>query len=196
MSAVQIRVAAVLALTLATGCVSMPQPPPGYPANQAIVAPQVNFVLPPPATLGQTVSVAQTIVSRFRGQSFAIDAQVQITPDSLDFVAMDGFGRRALTIAWRGGDPVYQPASWLPPMLRPANILADFVICYWPDAAVAEAIKGSGATLVTINGKRKIMRGTRELIVVEYGPGNGWNRAAKLRNIAFGYEIDVQSAEN
>ena len=196
MNAVHTHFAAVLALTLAAGCVSMPQPPPGYPANQAIVAPQLNFVLPPPATLGQTVSVAQTIVSRFRGNSFAVEAQIQITPESLDFVAMDGFGRRALTINWRGGVLVYQPVSWLPPVLRPANILADFVICYWPDEAVAAAIKDSGATLVTVDGKRKIMRGSRELIVVEYGPGTGWNRSAKLRNIAFGYDIDVQSAEN
>jgi hypothetical protein len=196
MSAVPTRLAAVFAATLLAGCMAMPQPPPGYPANQAIVAPQLNFVLPPPATLGQTVSVAQTIVSRFRGNSFAVEAQIQITPDSLDFVAMDGFGRRALTINWHGGVPVYQPAPWLPPTLRPANILADFVICYWPDDAIAAAIKDSGATLVTVDGKRKIMRGSRELIVVEYGPGSGWNRAAKLRNIAFGYEIDVQSAEN
>jgi hypothetical protein len=109
---------------------------------------------------------------------------------------MDGFGRRALTIAWSGGEPVYQPAPWLPAALRPANILADFILCYWPDEAVAAAIKGSGATLVTIKDGRKIVRGTQDLIVVEYGPGSGWNRSAKLHNLALGYDIDVQSAEN
>jgi hypothetical protein len=174
----------------------MPTLPPGYPPNQAIVAPNLDFVLPTPSALGRSVDVAQTIVSRFRGTSYTVDAQIQINPDELVFVALDGFGRRALTITWKGSVPTYETAPWLPPMLRPANVLADFVICYWPDEAVSAAIKGSGATLVTSAGMRKIVRGKRDLIVVEYGKGEGWNRSAHLRNLAFGYEINVQSVEN
>jgi hypothetical protein len=191
-----VRAAVLVASMVLAGCAQMPKPPPGYPANWAIVAPRVNFVLPPPSAIDKPVDIAQTVVSHYGSKSFAFDARIQVNPDELDFVALDGFGRRALTITWKGDTPVYTTAPWLPPMLRPANVLADFMICYWPDDALAAAIKGSGATLVSTPTSRKIVRDKRDLIVVEYGKGEGWNRPAKLRNLAFGYEIDVQSAEN
>lgn len=191
-----VRTTVLLASILVAGCAQMPKPPPGYPANWAIVAPHLNFVLPPPSAAGRSVDIAQTVVSHYGSRSFAFDARIQIKPDELDFAALDGFGRRALTVTWKGDRPVYSAAPWLPPMLRPANVLADFMICYWPDEALSAAFSGSGATVVSTATSRKIVRGKRDLIVVEYGKGEGWNRSAKLRNLAFGYEIDVQSVEN
>jgi hypothetical protein len=81
-------------------------------------------------------------------------------------------------------------------VFRPADILAAFVIAYWPDDVVAAAMKGSAVTVATKDGVRRISRNGRDLIVVTYGPGEGWNRSATLKNLAFGYEIDIQSAEN
>ncbi len=179
-----------------SGCASQitTQTQPTLADNEAVVAPQVIFVIPPPRALGQTVDVAQRIVAHYGKQSYAFDLQAQITPEELDIAALDGLGRRALTVTRRADTIDYKPAPWLPSILRPADILADFVIVYWPNEVVTASIRASGASLISTSAGRKISAGGRDLVVVEYGKGAGWNRSAKLRNLAFGYEIDVQSA--
>ena len=186
----------LLAAMALSGCASQTtmQTRPMLADNEAMVAPKVIFVIPPPSALGQTVDLAQTIAAHYRNQSYVFDVQIQITPEKLDLVALDGFGRRALTVTWKADKIDYQPAPWLPPILRPADILADFVIVYWPDEVVSSSFRTSGAILAATDGGRKISTGRRNLIVVEYGKGEGWNRSAKLRNLAFGYEIDIQSS--
>jgi hypothetical protein len=163
--------------------------------NEAMIAPNVVFVIPPPADLGQTATVAQTIVAHYRDQSYAFEAQIQIAPKHLELAALDGLGRRALTISWKSGGIEHKQASWLPPFIRPADILADVAIVYWPEKIVASSLAQSGATLSVGNGSRRISMGGREIMVVEYDKGQGWNRNAKLHSLAFGYEIDIQSSE-
>jgi hypothetical protein len=187
--------ALLLTLFLAA-CASMPKPPPGLGDNQAVVAPKTVLTIPPPSAAGRTVDLAQSIVAKFHGQSYALDMQIAIGADRLDLVAMDGFGRRAMTVAWKDGVHSIEKAEWLPPVFRPADILASFVIAYWPDDVVRAAIKDPAVQVSTKDGVRRISRGGKDLITVTYGPGEGWNRSAVLKNEAFGYEIAIQSAEN
>ena len=35
----------------------------------------------------------------------------------------------------------------------------------------------------------------KPIVVVDYGQGDGWNRSAHVRNVVFGYELDIQSVE-
>lgn len=189
----RLRIAFLMCLLL-TGCAT-PTPPTSLGDTQAIIAPEIVFAVPPPAALGQTVNVTQSIVARFKDQSFSFDAQIQITPIELDLAALDGFGRRGLTVTWKPDGIVSQPAPWLPKFIRPADILADIALVYWPRETLAPSLLASGATVVQTNVSRTISAGGHDLIVVEYGSGSGWNRSAKLRNLAFGYEIDIQSAE-
>jgi hypothetical protein len=190
---------AVAALFLAlflTACTVVPKPPPGLGENQAIIAPKTILTIPPPSAAGRSVDLAQSIVAKFHGRSYALDMQIAIGADRLDLVAMDGFGRRAMTVSWKDGAPSIEKAEWLPPVFRPADILASFVIAYWPDEVVAAAIKDPAVKVATKDGVRRISRGGKDLITVTYGPGASWNRSAELRNEAFGYEIAIQSAEN
>ena len=189
--------AATIALLAAflSGCVAMMPAPPNLSDDKALIAPGVVFAIPQPASLGQTVNAAQAIVAHFRGQSYAFDTQIQIAPEQLDLVALDGLGRRALTVSWKPSGMTHEQADWLPPFIRPADILADVVIVHWPQKTVAAALAASGATVADAGNVRKISKGGRDLIVVEYGDGDGWNRSAKVQNLAFGYEIDIQSSE-
>lgn len=191
----KILVAAAITVLLA-GCTSAPKPPAWLKDNQAIVAPKTVLTIPPPSAVGRSIDLAQTIIARFQGQSYAFDMQIAIDKDRLDLVATDGFGRRALTVSWKENAPSFEKADWLPPVFRPADILASFVIAYWPDEVVSDAIKDPAVSVVTKDGVRRIARGGRDLIVVTYSGGEGWNRSANLKNIAFDYEIDIRSVEN
>jgi hypothetical protein len=88
---------------------------------------------------------------------------------------------------------VSQAAPWLPKTIRPADILADIALVYWPEEELTAPLAASGATLMQTGNSRKISSNGRDIVAVDYGPGKGWSRSAKLRNLAFGYEIDIQS---
>lgn len=187
-----LRIALFAAALIVSGCASQPV----LPDNQAFVAPNAILTLPPPSALGQSVDLAQSVVVHYRSRTFTFDTQIQIRPDKIDLVALDGFGQRTLTVTWKADKIEYRPSSWFPQDLRAANILADFVIAYWPAAALAPQVRAAGATLEETATGRRISRGHRDLVDVEYGSGEGWNRSAKLHNLAFGYEIDIQSTVN
>jgi uncharacterized protein DUF3261 len=189
----------ILALGIATvllqACVPTVQVPPGVPDDAAVIAPNILYKVPPPGALQGSITVQQLIVARFRGQSFSFEAQIAITPQQLDLVALDGLGRRALTIGWNGHDLHYEPAPWLPPIFRPADILTSMSIAYWPEDAVRAALAGTKATVTTSATQRVIALNGKPLVVVDYGQGDGWSRPAHVRNAVFGFELDIQSAE-
>jgi hypothetical protein len=184
----------VLATLLLAGCAT-PSPPASLGDAQALIAPKVVFSIPPPTALGQTANVTQSIVAHVRDQTFSFEAQIQLTPGELDLAALDGLGRRGLTVTWKSDGIVARPAPWLPKFIRPADIMADIALVYWPHDMLATALTAAGATLSEDSGSRKISADGRDVMVIDYGPGARWNRSAKLRNLAFGYEIDIQSAE-
>lgn len=179
---------ALAALTL-SGCASQ------LPDDEALIAPKTVFTVPRPEAAGGTTTVAQSIVARYQDRTFAFDAQIQIAPDAFDLVALDGLGRRALTVHWQAGKVNFEAAPWLPPAVRPADILADIAIVYGPQKTVSESVAQFGAVLTETDTTRAISRNSHDLVVVDYGSGQGWDRDAKLRNLAFGYEIDIQSKE-
>jgi hypothetical protein len=172
------------------GCVTRPLQ---LPDNEALIAPKTVMVVAPPRGHDGSSSVAQSIVAHYRDQTFAFDAQIQMAPQTFDLVALDAMGRRALTVHWNGDKMNSEAAPWLPPLMRPADILADIAIVYGPGDEIAQSVANAGATLSETGTTRTIAKGNHDLIVVEYGEGSGWSRAAKLRNLAFGYEIDIRS---
>ncbi|HEX4081049.1 MAG TPA: DUF3261 domain-containing protein [Rhizomicrobium sp.] len=163
--------------------------------DQAILAPGLVCTIPPPAAANQNVSAAQTIVAQFRGQTFAFQAQLQMTPAEFDFVALDNFGRRALTAKWTGSYLVLTRAPWLPALIRAADILTDVAIVYWPESRLASDLSACGARLGENSEFRFVSAQARDVMTVHYGSGEGWNRSATLRNLAFGFTIDIQSVE-
>jgi Protein of unknown function (DUF3261) len=178
------------------GCVST-APNASIPAadDQAVIAPNFTCVLPPPGAAGGNINVAQSIVAHFRGQTFFFEAQIQATQKEFDLVALDSLGRRAMSVKWRDGHMDSTRADWLPLDVRPADILADVAIVYWPKDAIARGLAACGAELKTTANGREVMIRSLSVITVSYESGDGWNRAAHLRNPAFGFDIDIRSAE-
>jgi hypothetical protein len=184
-----------LAAVLLQACVSPMPRPPDVPPDIAVIGPKLFYKVPAPEALHSTVAVQQMIVARYRGRSFSFEAQITITPQKLDLVAVDGLGRRALTIGWNGHDLLYEPAPWLPPIFRPSDILASMTMAYWPEDAVRAALAQTNATVTTSPTQRVISVNGKPVVTVDYGKGEGWNRSAHVQNVVFGYGLDIQSVE-
>lgn len=188
-------IAPFLLATILCGCASTPGSNTTLPDNVANLAPGLTCAIPPPSAAGGNINAAQTIIVHFRDQTFSLETQIQITPQRLDLVALDNMGRRAMTVSLQGDHIDYTRAPWFPVTVRPADILEDIAIVQWPVDAVASSLSACGAAITATANGRDVTAGKRDLIAVTYEKGEGWNRAAHLRNIAFGFNIDIQSVE-
>jgi hypothetical protein len=171
--------------------------PPDTKANVALIGPGRSFALPSPADLGRSVETIQMLVVRYDGQTFAFEGRLSITPDSLILVGLDGMGRRAITVTWNGRDTVMETAPWLPATFRPTGILSDIVVLYWPEAIVRRALATAGCDLVAMAKTRRVRCGNDEVLRARYDwpAGGKWVGTLHYSNLAWGYEVEVQSQE-
>lgn len=174
-----------LSLTLLlAGCAASVPAPATAPVP---VAPGVTLVLPSPAELGHSIDAVQMVTARHGGQSWVFEGRLSVRPDELRLVCLDGMGRRALTVIWSGGRLEVERAPWVPDDLRAENILADIMLMYWPEEAVRRALSGAALR------QDRAGRGIGDAIAITWA-GDKWNGAAHLRNDAWDYDLDVQSA--
>jgi hypothetical protein len=168
------------------------------PSGATRIAPEIVFIIPSPAALGGRVVATQLIAAHVQGRSFSFESHVEISPEAIELVGLDPFGRRALTIHWHGGELSYEAAPWFPDRIRPANILADMAVTYWPEASIRAGLASSHATLETAPAQRTILANGHPVIRVEYdGPGApGWNGAVHYRNEALDYDLEIHSVRN
>jgi hypothetical protein len=162
----------------------------------AMIAPAVRFAVPEPQALGYRVAAEQLVSAHYRGDAFVWEAHIDVSPERLEIVGLDGFGRRAFTITWQGDALSCEAASWLPTAIKPGNVLADIALLYWPQKAVQAALAGSSAIVVTTAAARSVTVGSTEILHVDYDDAGAsvWNGTVHLRNLAFGYQLDIQSA--
>lgn len=160
------------------------------------IAPALRFSLLEPTALQEPADVDQLIVAKYAGQSFVFEAHLQIDAGRLDLVALDGFGRRLETIRLNGTALTSETSRAVPPVFSPEQILANMEIVFGPDAAVAKAIKGDGGSYSGSAASRHIGRNGADELIVVYEKGSGWNRIVHVRNIGFGYSLDITSVQS
>jgi hypothetical protein len=152
--------------------------------------------LPRPAELGRNVLATQLITAHGYGQTFVMEVNINVTPTRATLVGVDPMGRRAMTLTWNEQGVSAEKAPWMPDTLRPGNILADIILVYWPEAAVRKALPVGAEVFQEARG-RTIRLNDRDVLRVEYGwtAGAPWNGKLRYSNLAWGYEVDVQSSE-
>lgn len=184
--------AVVAVLGILSGCVA----PLADDQTDAMIARDVHFRVPAPETLGYSVSAAQLVTAQYGDKSFVFQAQLVVTPDKLTMVGLDSLGRRALTITSTAGKVEVDAAPWLPKDIRTANILADIALVYWPDRAVQDGLASSHAVVRTNARDRSITVNGGEIIHIDYDadPRRSWPASAHYRNLAFKYNLDLQSS--
>ena len=167
-------------------------------ASQAtLIGPNTAIVLPKPREMGRSLEVVQLVTLQFAGQSLTFDARLSITPDRLVLVGIDGMGRRAMTVVWNGETMTVETAPWLPSAARPASMLSDVVVLFFPIGAVRQALAAAGCELAITKRTRVVRCGEGQIIQAEYDEQSTalWNGKLRYSNLAWGYEAEVRSAE-
>lgn len=166
-------------------------------ARALLLAPGEPLALPRLADFGRSVEAAQLITARREGQTFVFEGRLSITPERFLLAGVDSLGRRVMTVTWTDTGLDVETASWLPPALRPGSMLADIIVLYWPEAAVARALAPAGGTLSADGHQRTVRIDGREVLRAEHSWAEGTPLTGTLRysNRAWGYEIEVQSTE-
>jgi hypothetical protein len=183
----------VVAFCALAGCAAAPS----SPEQSALIAPALRFAIPAPRDLGYPIDASQLVTAHFRGETQVFEAHLTVSAERVVFIGLDPLGRRALTVTTTNQGMTIDKAPWLPAGLRPENIIADVAIMYWPEAAVRRGLARSEATLEDGPNMRSITDHGREVIHIDYGPrptGAPWARSVRYRNLAFDYELDLQSA--
>jgi hypothetical protein len=189
-------------LVLLAGCTAILPLPAILPAPAAadptapLIGPGQRLNLPRPADLGRSAIATQLITASGYGQTFVLEVNLSVTPERVTLVGLDGIGRRAITITWTDQNVTAEVAPWVPETLRPGSMLADIIVIDWPEAAVRRALPAGGELIQEPRG-RTIRIDGNDVLRVDYGwaAGARWNGTLRYSNLAWGYEIEVQSSE-
>jgi hypothetical protein len=179
----------------------MPPTPPAHAApagGQAImISPGVAIVLPKPREMGRNLEVTQLVTLQFAGKTLTFEARLSIKSDRLVLVGIDGMGRRAMTVAWNGETMTVDTAPWLPAAARPASMLSDVVVLFFPTGAVRQALATAGCELAITKRTRTVHCGETAVLQAEYDERSSalWNGKLRYSNLAWGYEAEVRSVE-
>lgn len=160
----------------------------------ASLARGVVFEFPSPETLGRRVESAQLVTAEVAGQKILFEARVSVTKEQFQLVGTDPMGRRAMSVDYVDGSYRAQKADWVPALVDPNRVLADFMLIFWPRAPLAKTLAASGVELIDQGQTRIIRLNGHELVTIDYKK-TGWRGHARLKNHSLGYAIDVRSAE-
>jgi Protein of unknown function (DUF3261) len=159
------------------------------------IAPGLELLLPTPRELGYSIEATQLITAHYGDQIQVLQAYVSVSPEKITLIALDPFGNRALTVTATNDAIHTEAAPIVPTVLHAENILADLAIVYWPASTIRRRLEGSSASLYDDESERKISVDGREVVRVKYESPHehSWAKRAHLHNIAYGYELDLQS---
>ncbi|CAA7626547.1 DUF3261 domain-containing protein [Magnetospirillum sp. UT-4] len=174
-----------LVFPVCLGLAACAAPPP--PGDTVELAPGITLVLPAAAELGRSVEAVQMVTARYAEESWTFEARLSVNAKGLRLACLDAMGRRALSVTWADGRLAAERLPWVPDELRAENMLADIVLLYWPEEVVRRALKG--AELSQDGTGRRI----GDAVAIAWA-GDPWNGAARLRNAAWNYELDISSA--
>ena len=169
------------------------------PGRSIHISPDLTLILPRPSELAQSVEATQLVTARYGAQSYAFEGHISATPERFLMVGLDSLGRRSMTITWTEAAITYEAAPWLPPQLRPENVLADMVLLYWPDISVQRALESSGGSVISTPGSRTITKNGKPIVLIEYDlatDGSFWSGRLSYRNLAFKYDLEVLSVRS
>ena len=188
---ITLRLLLILVMIFSAACATRYEASPG----STRIAPGLELLIPTGRELGYSIEATQLITAHYGDRVQVFQAYVSVSPEKITLIALDPFGNRALTVTATDDAIHTEAAPIVPTVLHAENILADLAIVYWPASAIRRRLEGTSASLYDDPSERKINVDGREVVQVRYESPHehSWAKRAHLHNIAYGYELDLQS---
>ena len=114
-----------------------------------------KFILLPPQNIERPLDEYQLMSASFAGQNYYMISWVKADDAGIDIVLLNEMGANLGELIWRDGNISFS-STVLPSSLPPEYIIADFQLCFYNSAALAQALKKSGLSLVETETARHI----------------------------------------
>lgn len=190
------RLACLAMTTTLLGCANLasefrgPAPAPLPPAL---------VVLPTPPGYPGELAAMQSIRAAHAEGSDDFEAYLQVGPERVAIVLTLPFGPRIAAIDWSAAGIETRHERDLPPALQPlaerfwpANVLADIVMAFWPEAAVRASLAPDVALDVE-PGTRHFSYRDRAAVTVRYSGGDPWATETTVIHHLLGYRLAITS---
>lgn len=147
-----------------------------------------------PALLGRDFSAVQRVDGEFGGHPALFLFYLEVEGARLSLVATTPDGTALFSLVQQGEEVQVESSPLLPRQWRPASVLMDLQLAYWPAAAVADNLAGSGLQLEESGGERRLLRDGRPVTVIRRG-ADPWRTPLRLEHTDWHYHYRVTTLQ-
>jgi hypothetical protein len=179
----------VLALLLLLSCATQPKIP------LVKLSEGSRLVLLSPNALGRNLNVTQRATAQYRGADLEMLIMWEVSPSVVKLVALTPFGSRLFSLVYRPPKLDFEVSPLLGEQVKPAYILADLMLCYWPVDTIRQQLQGDNLRLNEEAGvRRTLLQAQTEIVEIDYhGPDYPWRSKVVYRHLKRHYSFTLQT---
>ncbi|WP_317930846.1 DUF3261 domain-containing protein [Halioxenophilus sp. WMMB6] len=149
----------------------------------------------PPASLQQQLWALQKVSGERQGDSFVLLFQVEVDATQMALVGSAVSGTTLFSVHYQDGEISAERSPFLPAVLDPAFVLADFQLAYWPLPAVAAALAGTPYRVEQAGDTRQLWQADELLASVHYSSADPWQGPVQFDNKHWGYQYQIETLQ-
>lgn len=178
------RLACVLAVLFLSCCSSASGPRTTAEASDRLLA----FV---PSSLGRDLALSQILTGLYDNKRYVMQIEIDLRGDNLAVVGVSEFGITLFKIVQTGPLVHVERYGLNQTPFKPAYLLSDIYLTYWPEELVAAAYRSRGMSVKVdrdSHSRRVLDSGGGLIALVEYSPD-----VILIRHYDYPYEIRIRA---
>ena len=131
-------------LVIGISCTSTPR---NIEAEKQVYLTDTTYVnILPPSVATVNLQMFQQVVGSYSGQNFQMDAFLILNQDEINVTLMNSFGTTMGTLLYTPSTMEFE-AALFPASIKPAYIIFDFQLCFYPVEELKRELEDSGLSL-------------------------------------------------
>ena len=131
-------------LVIGISCTSTPR---NIEAEKQVYLTDTTYVnILPPSVATVNLQMFQQVVGSYSGQNFQMDAFLILNQDEINVTLMNSFGTTMGTLLYTPSPMEFETALF-PASIKPAYIIFDFQLCFYPVEELKRELEDSGLSL-------------------------------------------------
>lgn len=159
------------------------------------IAEGLKIPLLAPHTFNQNLAMTQIVELSFLEQKYELIFQVEISHEQIVLVGITPTGTRVFTLIYDGNSIELEGISSVIEKIKPAHLLADLQLSYWPKAALQSSFTPLNIELVETNNARHFKSKNGNIIEIHYSSTPKFSGSLDFINQVRNYKIHIKTLE-